>query len=102
MKQPKLQHLVLISFLEECTPAIVAEVIQAAEALKKIPVVEALQCVENISPEGLDKGYTHCLTLTFDSEKARDEVYLPHPIHQDFVDFFVPKTKSVLVFDYWQ
>jgi len=97
-----LQHLVLISFLDESTSKEIAAVKQAAESLKKIPGVTALQFAENVSPEGLDKGYTHCLTMSFADEKVRDEVYLPHPLHQDFVAFFVPKTKAVLVFDYWK
>lgn len=97
-----LQHLVLISFLDESTSKEIAAVKQAAEALKKIPGVMALQFAENVSPEGLDNGYTHCLTMSFADEKLRDEVYLPHPLHQDFVAFFVPKTKAVLVFDYWK
>ena len=97
-----LQHIVLISFLDKSTSKEIAAVKQAAESLKKIPGVTALQFAENVSPEGLDKGYTHCLTMSFADEKVRDEVYLPHPLHQDFVAFFVPKTKAVLVFDYWK
>ena len=37
----------------------------------------------NSSPEGKDHGFTHCFTLTFDSEADRD-AYLPHPAHQHF------------------
>ena len=36
------------------------------------------------------------------TEEDRDKGYLPHPIHQEFVNFFVPLTNSVLVFDYWE
>lgn len=100
-KQSLLQHLVLIAFKADCSLTEIAEVKEAANALKEIPGVGAFRFVENVSPEGLNKGYTHCLTLTFEEEKVRDEVYLPHPIHQDFVTFFVPKTKAVLVFDHW-
>ena len=57
---------------------------------------------ENVSPEGLGKGFTHSLTMKFDSAKDRDSVYLPHPIHQKFVNLFVPFTKSVLVYDFWE
>lgn len=99
---PLLQHLVLIAFKPQCTSSEIEAVKQATAALKDIPGVGELQFVENVSPEGLDKGYTHCLTLTFENEKARDEIYLPHPLHQAFVAFFVPKTKAVLVFDHWK
>ncbi len=99
---PVLQHLVLIAFKDQCTASEIEAVKQAAAALNDIPGVEGLQFVENVSPEGLDKGYTHCLTLTFKNENVRDNVYLPHSLHQAFVAFFVPKTKAVLVFDHWK
>ena len=50
----------------------------------------ALRFSENVSPENLNKNYTHALTMWFKTTSDRDEVYLPHPKHQKFVDFFVP------------
>ena len=91
-----LQHLVLISFLDESTSKEIAAVKQAAESLKKIPGVTALQFAENVSPEGLDKGYTHCLTMSFADEKVRDEVYLPHPFIKILWLFLCQKQKQ-----YW-
>ena len=54
----------------------------------------------NNSPEGLDKGLTHCFFVTFDSEKDRDE-YLPHPAHQEFVAILKPHLEDAVVVDYW-
>ena len=70
--------------------------------LGAIPGVEALNFGENVSPEGLTQGFTHSLTMKFASSLDRDSIYLPHPIHQKFVELFVPNTKSVLVYDYWE
>ncbi|MCL4160783.1 UNVERIFIED_CONTAM: hypothetical protein GTU68_034396 [Idotea baltica] len=54
----------------------------------------------NNSPEGLDQGFTHIFTLTFDSEEGR-EVYLPHPAHKAFGEGLGPILDKVLVLDYW-
>ena len=98
----KLQHLVLIEFKEDTSAEQLRQIEEAAYALRTIPGVNDLLFCENVSPEKLNKGYTHCLSLWFASENDRDEVYLPHSIHQRFVHFFVPFTEKVLVFDYWE
>ncbi|MGE5945005.1 MAG: Dabb family protein, partial [Flavobacteriales bacterium] len=54
----------------------------------------------NNSPEGLNKGFTHCFLVTFDSEEDR-AVYLPHPAHKAFIDILSPHLDDVLVIDYW-
>lgn len=77
-------------------------VVDAAYSLQQIEGVEDLNFGENTSPEGLNQGYTHSLTMKFDTAEDRDSVYLPHPIHQKFVKLFVPLTESVLVYDYWE
>lgn len=101
-EKKKLQHIVLIQFKEDSSAEDVAKIQQAAMTLKEIAGVNQLLFRENISPENLNQGYTHSLTMWFASEKDRDEIYLPHPLHQDFVALFVPQTEKVLVFDYWE
>ena len=98
----KLQHIVLIEFKTGIQPEDIQAVKKAALKLEEIPGVMALRFSENVSPENLNKNYTHALTMWFKSEVDRDEVYLPHPKHQKFVNFFVPYTANVLVFDYWE
>ncbi len=98
----KLQHIVLIQFKEATTPEQFAAIEAGAMSLKQIKGVNHLQMSENVSPENLNKGYTHSLTMWFANEADRDEVYLPHPIHKAFVALFVPHTEKVLVFDYWE
>ena len=98
----KLQHIVLIEFKAGTQLEDIQAVKTAALKLQEIPGVMALRFSENVSPENLNKNYTHALTMWFKTTSDRDEVYLPHPKHQEFVDFFVPYTANVLVFDYWE
>ena len=98
----RLVHLVLIKFKDDIKNEELQKVINGAYELQKISAVKDLNFSNNISPEGLSKGYTHSLTMKFSQAKDRDSLYLPHPIHQGFVKLFVPLTESVLVFDYWE
>ena len=98
----RLVHLVLIRFKDDINNKELQKVIDGAYELQKISAVQDLNFSNNVSPEGLSKGYTHSLTMKFSQAWDRDSLYLPHPIHQGFVKLFVPLTDSVLVFDYWE
>jgi len=69
---------------------------------KLADLIEGIVDVEhgaNISPEGLDKGYTHAAVITFASPALRD-AYLDHVAHLAFVARLKPWLDEVLVFDY--
>ena len=53
----------------------------------------------NSSPEGLDKGFTHCWIVVFKTAKDRD-AYLVHPAHKAFVEFALPLIEEALVVDF--
>ncbi len=96
-----LRHVVLFKFKEGTT----AEELNAIEASfaglpNKIPEIVDFEWGTNNSPEGLDKGFTHCFFVSFATEKGR-EIYLPHPDHKAFVDLASPHIEDVLVMDYW-
>ena len=75
--------------------------IQAFVALpEKIPQIRAFEWGTNNSPEGLNKGLTHCFLLTFNSEEDR-EIYLPHPDHKAFGALLQDILEDVTVVDYW-
>ena len=97
----KLHHIVLIQFKETIRSKEFKRIEDGAVTLRDIEGVNDLIFRENVSPEKLNKEYSYCLSLWFANEQYRDEVYLPHPIHQKFVGLFVPFTENVLVFDYW-
>ena len=100
MKQ-QLRHVVLFKFKESSTAEDIQRVESAFAALpEQISAIKDFEWGTNNSPEGLDKGFTHCFLVTFDSEEDR-ATYLPHPDHKAFVDVLSPHLEDVLVVDYW-
>jgi hypothetical protein len=98
----RLRHIVLIQFKETVSRKEFKYIEERAATLKEITGVNDLLFGENVSSEKLNKEYSHCLSMWFTDEEDRDKVYLPHPIHQKFVQLFVPFTENVLVFDFWE
>lgn len=96
-----LRHVVLIKFKESSSEEDISEVEEAFSSLQdKIPEIKDYEWGTNNSPEGLDKGFTHCFLVTFESEEDRS-TYLPHPEHKAFVEILEPHLEDVLVIDYW-
>lgn len=103
MKKPTklLRHVVLFNFNNTATTEVVNKIEQAfADLPSKISAIHSFEWGTNNSPEGLDKGFTHCFLVTFLSEKDRDS-YIPHPDHQAFVKMIGPYVEDVTVVDYW-
>jgi hypothetical protein len=97
----QLRHVVLFQFKETATDTAIQKVEMAFAALpSKIKEIKDFEWGLNNSPEGLNKGLTHCFFVTFESEEDR-AVYLPHPDHKAFVDLLGPVLEDVLVLDYW-
>jgi len=95
-----LRHVVLLKFKDDAKGEQIREVETEFRALKsRIPGVQSLEWGTNVSPEGLNQGFTHCFFVTFADAKARD-AYLPHQAHQDFVKILRPVLDKVLVVDY--
>jgi len=65
----------------------------------KIDVVRDIESGQNVSVENLDQGFTHCFIVTFDDAAGRD-VYLKHPVHDEFVKLAGPVLDKVCVIDY--
>lgn len=96
-----LRHVVLLKFKESSTEEDISKVEEAFSSLQdKIPEIKDYEWGTNNSPEGLDKGFTHCFLLTFESEEDRS-TYLPHPAHKAFGEVLEPHLEDVLVIDYW-
>lgn len=96
-----LRHVVLFAFKDSATAdqvdAIVAGFGQLSSA---IPGILAYEWGTNVSPEGLNAGFTHCFTLSFEKAEDRD-AYLVHPAHQAFVATLGTCLERSLVLDYW-
>tara|TARA_R110000868_G_scaffold329430_1_gene590260 strand:- start:706 stop:1128 length:423 start_codon:yes stop_codon:yes gene_type:complete len=96
-----LRHVVLFKFKANTSKEDIAKVEAAFSALpSKIPQIVGYEWGTNNSPEGLDKGFTHCFFLTFHSEEDR-AIYLPHPDHKAFGAVLTPHLEDVTVVDYW-
>ena len=96
-----LRHVVIFKFKEGASQGEITEIEEAFKALpSKIPQIVSLEWGLNNSPEGLNKGFTHCFFLTFKSEADR-AVYLPHPDHKAFGKLLGPVLDDVMVIDYW-
>ena len=98
--QPQIRHIVCLKFLEETTADEIAEIEKRFPKLQEsIDGIVSIEWGTNNSPEGLNKGFTHCFIVTFRNDAARD-AYLPHLKHQAFVDVLKPMIEDVFVFDY--
>ncbi|MCB1496943.1 MAG: Dabb family protein [Bauldia sp.] len=101
MQKTRLRHVVLFGFKDATSDEEIDEIVRRFAALpEEIPGIEAFECGVNNSPEGIDRGHSHCFILTFASEAARD-AYLPHPAHEAFVAFASEWIGNALVIDYW-
>ena len=96
-----LYHVVSLKLKPGTAADQVKAVEQAFQGLKaKIPGIKTLHWGTNVSPEKLDKGFTHCFVLTFATEKDRD-AYLVHPDHKAFGGVLKPVMGDVFVIDFW-
>ena len=102
MEETKLlRHVVLFTFKAEATPEQVDGIVQAfGELPSQISQIHSYEWGTNNSPEGLNKGHTHCFLVTFKTAADRD-AYLPHAAHQAFVAKLKPLLEDVTVVDYW-
>ena len=88
--QGTLRHVVLFKFREGTPGDTIRRIEEAFYSLPaKIPEIRGFEWGLNNSPEGADKGFTHCYLLTFSSEEDR-ATYLPHPEHKAFGTLISP------------
>lgn len=96
-----LRHVVLFAFKDSATVEQIDAIVADFGTLKdRIPGIVAYEWGTNVSPEGLNQGFTHCFTLTFGSEEERN-TYLLHAAHQAFVNTLGASLEKSLVIDYW-
>ena len=100
-KADKLLHVVAFKFKATASKEQIQEVVDAFRALpKKITTIQSFDWGTNVSKEKRDKGFTHGFTLSFKSEKDRDD-YIDHPEHRAFGKLVGPVLEDVFVIDYW-
>jgi Stress responsive A/B Barrel Domain len=74
-----IRHTVFCRFRADADVAAVFAAIKGLQ--EKIPGILDITCGADISPEGLQKGFTHAFSVDFDDVAARN-AYLPHPDHR--------------------
>ena len=96
----KINHVVSFKFKSTASAEDIKKVEAAFAGLKKkISQIKSLEWGTNVSPENLNKGFTHCWVLTFNSAKDRD-AYLVHPDHKEFGKNLGPVLEDVFVIDF--
>jgi len=94
------RHVVFFKFKDSASPEQVQGIEKAfIELAGKIDTVKGFEWGTNVSPEGLNDGFTHCFFVTF-ADKTGLDVYLPHAEHQAFVGKLKPLLDKVCVVDY--
>lgn len=97
----ELKHIVLFTFKSSSTPKEIDHVAKTFASLYgKVPQVKKMEWGINMSPEHLDQGFTHCFTLTFNSEKDLAD-YQQNPDHKAFQAVLKPHMDKVFVVDYF-
>ena len=95
-----IRHILLIRFKPDASSASILEVKNAFLSIpSKISGLDSVEWGVNDSPEQKNKGYTHCVFMTFTDNKTR-ESYLVHPAHLDLKTIFRPTLEDIIVFDY--
>jgi hypothetical protein len=100
-KPKELRHVVSFKFKTTATGDDMGRVqIEFASLKNRISEIKSLEFGQNVSPEKLDRGHTHCFIVTFGSEQDRD-AYLVHPAHEKFVKLLLPVLEEAFVVDFW-
>jgi len=95
-----IRHILLIQFKDETLETDLENVKQAFKTIPDhIEGIMSVEWGENISPEHLNMGFTHCIQMTFQDKECRDQ-YLPHPKHEELKSVFINHLKKIIVFDY--
>ena len=94
------RHVVAFKFKDTTTEAQIKQIVEDFGTLQTdIKEIIAYEHGINVSPEGLDQGFTHVFLVTF-KDKAGLDVYLPHPAHKAFVEKLLPLLEEPFVVDY--
>jgi len=102
MQNQTVRHVLVLKFSPQASAEVLQEFVNAFRSLsKEIPGIQSFEYGSNNSPEGLNKGMTHVISLTFANAQARD-AYLPHPAHVKFGQWMggLGILDDILVIDY--
>jgi hypothetical protein len=96
---PQVHHVVLVKFKsgqDQQAPALFATL---AALQRDLPGTVSFRHGANVSPEGLNQGFTHGFVMIFADAAARDR-YLAAPDHEKVKTRFLPYVENIVVFDF--
>ena len=89
-----IRHLVLVRFRDDVATAEISAIFDELRALRSVlPGMLAFTGGENVSPEGLARGFTHAFSCDFKDAGVRD-AYLVHPAHKAAGERLVAATQG--------
>ena len=78
-----IRHIVLARFRPDVGSNEIAGVFNQLAALRgPVAGIQGFHAGASVSPEGLERGYSHAFTVDFADANARD-AYLVHPAHKE-------------------
>ncbi|SBS26703.1 Stress responsive A/B Barrel Domain protein [Marinomonas spartinae] len=95
-----IRHVLFIKFKDSATHEDISICFGNFEAIQtKVDGIESVEWGENSSVEDRNKGYSHCVLMTFVDQGSLDH-YLPHPEHMALKAQLGPIMEDIIVFDY--
>jgi Stress responsive A/B Barrel Domain len=89
-----IRHVVLFKLRNDLNESTSAQIFAALKALQhQMPGITNISAGKDVSPEGLQRGFTHGFTVDFVDAAARN-AYLPHPDHQKVGAMIVAATEG--------
>ncbi|MDC4168401.1 MULTISPECIES: Dabb family protein [Vibrionaceae] len=94
-----IKRIIMLKFKVDAEQQAISDILSKMESLpSKIDGITSVDSGVDQSPEGMNKGFTHIVQLTFENKDARDS-YLPHPDHESIKQICMPILEDMLVFD---
>ena len=95
-----IRHILFVRFKSDASLQSIEEVRVAFQAMpSKVEGIAEVEWGANNSPENKNRGFTHCIQMTFIDESARDN-YLHHPEHDALKKIFAVVLDDIIVLDY--
>jgi hypothetical protein len=95
-----IRHVLLLEFKLGVTESDMLSVFKEFESMSsKVDGVLSVEWGLNNSPENINRGFTHCVFMTFADEQGRNN-YLPHPEHEQLKAQLNLLLENIIVLDY--
>jgi hypothetical protein len=90
-------HTVLFQFADDVTPEMIDNTLEHLRGMAAIPAVRAIV----VGPNALDvvDGWTHGMTIVFDSKTSMFEEFGDHPLHRAVIRDQLPLFRRYMAMD---